>query len=191
MESILTSIKKMLGISEQYTHFDPDIIMHINSVLMTLTQLGVGPSSGFYIEDETTSWTEFIPDLTKLQAVKTYVYLNVRLVFDPSSLGSATLAAYERQIKELEWRLNISAEDSGIEYEDTTIDINAIEGVVINCVKLNVRSKPSSTAAIEGVLDVNNKVFVDATKSSGDWYYIFTNSGVQGYCLKTNIQVYL
>lgn len=110
MDSILTSIKKMLGIAEEYTHFDPDIIMHINTVFMSLTQLGVGPSEGFYIEDDMTEWDEFIPDPTKLQAVKTYMYLRVRLVFDSSSLGSATLAAYERQIQELEWRLNVAAE---------------------------------------------------------------------------------
>lgn len=110
MESILTSIKKMLEIAEEYTHFDPDIIMHINTVFMTLNQLGVGPSEGFYIEDDLTEWVEFIPDVTKLQAVKTYMYLRVRLLFDPSSLGSATLAAYERQIQELEWRLNVAVE---------------------------------------------------------------------------------
>ena len=110
MESILTSIKKLLGIAEDYEHFDSDIIMHINSVFMTLTQLGVGPSEGFYIEDEEALWVDFIPDLTKLQAVKTYMYLKVRLLFDPSSLGSATLAAYERQIQEYEWRLNVAAE---------------------------------------------------------------------------------
>jgi hypothetical protein len=110
MESILTSIKKMLGIAEEYTHFDPDIIMHINSVFMTLTQLGVGPSEGFYIEDDMTEWVDFVPELNKLQAIKTYMYLKVRLLFDPSSLGSATLAAYERQIQELEWRLNVAAE---------------------------------------------------------------------------------
>lgn len=110
MESILTSIKKMLGITEEYTHFDEDIIMHINSVFTTLTQLGVGPSEGFYIEDKTTEWVDFISDRNKLQAVKTYIYLKVRLIFDPSSLGSATLAAYERQIQELEWRLNAAVE---------------------------------------------------------------------------------
>lgn len=110
MESILTSIKKLLGISEEYTHFDADIIMHINSVFMTLTQLGVGPSGGFIIEDENAFWEDFIADTTKLQAIKTYIYLKVRLVFDSSSLGSATLAAYERQIQELEWRLNVAAE---------------------------------------------------------------------------------
>ena len=110
MESILTSIKKMLMVPEEYAHFDDDIIMHINSVFMTLTQLGVGPSQGFYIEDDSAVWTDFISDLNKLQAVKTYMYLKVRLVFDPSSVGSATLAAYERQIQELEWRLNVAAE---------------------------------------------------------------------------------
>lgn len=114
MESILTSIKKMLGITEEYTHFDADIIMHINSVFMTLTQLGVGPSSGFIIENADTYWEDFIADTTKLQAVKTYMYLKVRLVFDPSSLGSATLAAYERQIQELEWRLNVAAETDNV-----------------------------------------------------------------------------
>ena len=111
MESILTSIKKMLGIAEEYTQFDADIIMHINSVFTTLTQLGVGPSEGFYIEDKNDIWEDFIPDYNKIQAIKTYIYLKVRLVFDPSSLGSATLAAYERQIQELEWRLNVIAED--------------------------------------------------------------------------------
>ena len=110
MESILTSIKKLLLIPEDYDQFDIDIIMHINTVFMTLTQLGVGPSTGFHIEDDTTLWTDYIADPDKLQAVKTYMYLKVRLVFDPTSLGSATLAAYERQAQELEWRLNVDAE---------------------------------------------------------------------------------
>lgn len=112
MESILTSIKKMLGIAEEYKQFDNDIIIHINSVFTTLTQLGVGPSEGFYIENETSEWMDFIPDLTKLQAVKSYMYLKVRILFDPASLGSATLAAYERQIQEYEWRLNVIAESN-------------------------------------------------------------------------------
>ena len=110
MESILTSIKKLLLIDEEYTQFDPDIIIHINRVFATLRQLGVGPSKGFYIEDDTAEWTDFIPDPVKVQAVKQYVYLKVKLVFDPGSLGSATLAAHEREIKELEWRLNLDAE---------------------------------------------------------------------------------
>lgn len=110
MESILNSIKKMLGIGEDYDHFDPDIIMHINSVFMTLNQLGVGPTEGFVIEDDTTIWTDYIPDVTKLQAVKSYMYLQVKILFDSASLGAATLAAYERQIQQYEFRLNVAVD---------------------------------------------------------------------------------
>ena len=83
MESILTSIKKMLGITEEYTHFDADIIMHINSVFVTLRQLGVGPKEGFRIEDEASLWSDFISeDDMRFESVKTYIYLKVRLLFD-------------------------------------------------------------------------------------------------------------
>lgn len=109
MESILTSIKKLLGIAEAYEHFDPDIIMHINSVFMILNQIGVGPSEGFTIEDETSVWTDFIPETSKLEAVKTYVYLKVRLLFDPP-LNSTVVESINRTISELEWRLNVAAE---------------------------------------------------------------------------------
>lgn len=112
MESILTSIKCLLDIAENETSFDNALIMHINTVFMTLTQLGVGPSEGFYIEDASSEWIEFIPDLKDLQAVKTYMHLKVKLVFDPASVGSSTLASYERTIQELEWRLNASAESN-------------------------------------------------------------------------------
>ena len=109
MESILTSIKKLLGIAEEYEHFDMDLIMHINSVFMTLTQLGVGPEEGFTIEDETSEWIEFIEDPNKLQAVKSYMYLKVKLLFDPP-LSSAVIESTNRQIAEFEWRLNVAAE---------------------------------------------------------------------------------
>lgn len=109
MESILNTIKKMLGPSEEYDQFDTDIITHINTVFMTLTQLGVGPSDGFYIEDDTTTWLEFVPDLTNFQAIKTYIYLKVKLVFDPPQ-SSAVIESMNKQIAELEWRLNHAAE---------------------------------------------------------------------------------
>lgn len=109
MESILTSIKKLLGIAEEYDHFDPDIIMHINSVFMILTQLGVGPSTGFIIEDETTTWAEFVPDSVSIEAVKSYVYLKVKLLFDPPD-RSAVMEATNKLISELEFRLNVAAE---------------------------------------------------------------------------------
>lgn len=111
MDSILTSIKKLLGITEEYEHFDPDIIMHINSAFSVLTQLGVGPKQGFRIEDESTEWSEFLNDNLRLEFVKTYVHLKVKLVFDPP-LSSAVLESINRQISELEWRINISVDPS-------------------------------------------------------------------------------
>lgn len=109
MESILTSIKKMLGPTEEYTHFDPDIIMHINTVFMRLTQLGVGPAEGFFIEDDSSTWEDFLGDPTKLQMVKTYVYLKVKLIFDPPS-NSAHINAMKEQIAEFEWCLNVAVD---------------------------------------------------------------------------------
>ena len=109
MESILTSIKKMLGIPEDYKSFDQDIVMHINSVFMILTQLGIGPPEGFYIENEYDLWDSFLPDSKKLQTVKSYMYLKVRLLFDPPS-SSASIESMNRIISEFEWRLNVASE---------------------------------------------------------------------------------
>lgn len=109
MDSILTSIKKLLGITADYEHFDPDIIMHINSVFMTLQQLGVGPATGYSIIDEDATWDEFLPTGMQLEAVKTYMYTKVRLAFDPPT-SSAVLQAMERQASELEWRLNVAVD---------------------------------------------------------------------------------
>ena len=109
-DSILLSIKKLLGIAESDTYFDPDIVLHINSVLSVLCQLGVGPTEGFSIVDGYDRWEDFIADdPAKLQMVKTYVGLKVKLYFDPP-INSSILAAYERQITELEWRLNVQVD---------------------------------------------------------------------------------
>lgn len=104
MNSILTSIKKLLGIVEEDTYFDTDIIIHINSVLMALNQMGVG-KSGFIIDGADDEWGDFLDDSTNLEMVKTYVYMKVRLIFDPPTNSSVT-ASYEKQIAEFEWRLN-------------------------------------------------------------------------------------
>lgn len=109
MDSILTSIKKLLGITEEYENFDQDIIMHINSAFMILNQLGVGPKSGFSISDKSSTWNEFIPESSNLEAVKTYVHLKVKLMFDPP-LSSTVIEAIKSQINELEWRLNVSVD---------------------------------------------------------------------------------
>ena len=109
-ESILNSIKKLLGITAEYTNFDTDIIMHINSVFMILNQLGVGPSKCFRIEDEYTTWDEYITEDNDLDAVKTYMYLKVKLLFDPP-LSSSVLEANKQLINELEWRLTVQVKE--------------------------------------------------------------------------------
>lgn len=113
--SILTSIKKLLGITESCTDFDTDIIMHINTVLMTLNQLGVG-TEGFQIEDKNAVWSEFV-DSNKLAATKSYVHLRVKLLFDPP-LNSAIIKAIKESIKELEWRLNVRVESESEDDEE-------------------------------------------------------------------------
>lgn len=110
-DSILTSIKKLLGITEEYEHFDQDIIIHINSVFMILNQLGVGPSNGFSIMDKTAVWSDFISEGVNIEFVKSYIYLKVRLLFDPPTT-SAVMESMNRMISELEFRLNVSAESS-------------------------------------------------------------------------------
>ena len=110
-ESILISVKKLLGIDELDKHFDPDIIMHINSALMVLTQLGLGKSEGFIIEDDTKTWDEFLNEnfISKFAGAKTYVYMKVKLIFDPPP-SSAAIESMTRMVNEFEWRLNAAAE---------------------------------------------------------------------------------
>jgi hypothetical protein len=114
MESILTSIKKLLGIAEEYTHFDADLIIHINSVLSILTQIGVGPAEGFSIKDKSSVWEDFVPENSKWELIKSYTYMKVKLLFDPP-LSSSVMEAYNRTISELEWRILISGEEENVE----------------------------------------------------------------------------
>ena len=109
-QSILNSIKKMIGgISADDEAFDADLIIHINSAFSILSQLGVGPAEGFEIKDSTAVWIEFVDDDATFNLVKSYIYLKVKLVFDPP-LSSAVLECYKEQISEYEWRLNVAAE---------------------------------------------------------------------------------
>ena len=121
MESILTSIKKLLGIAENNKDFDTDIVIYINTVFSDLTSIGVGPSEGFSIEDEYSIWNDFISeaDAKKLNNVKTYMYLRVKLVFDPPT-NSSVLTSMQTQADKLEWKLNVAVEspDSNGEEEN-------------------------------------------------------------------------
>lgn len=107
--SILTDVKKALGITEDYTAFDLDIQMHINSVLSALTQIGVGPETGFQIEDKTATWDDLLGGDARFNMVKTWVYSKVRLIFDPPSTSFA-IAAQQEVIKELEFRIYMVSE---------------------------------------------------------------------------------
>ena len=107
-ESILTSIKKLLGIEETYDQFDPDLIMDINAVFMILNQLGIGTADCFSISDKTSNWVDFLgTDLTKLPVVKPYISTKVRLMFDPPT-SSAVIDEMNKLINEYEWRLTIT-----------------------------------------------------------------------------------
>lgn len=118
MDSILTSVKKLLGLPEAETAFDVDITMHINSVFSILRQMGVGPSTGYAITDKTDAWDDFIPDADAnyIEMVKSYVYLKVRQLFDPPT-GGAVANSSEKLIAELEWRLYFF---KNVEVEGTT-----------------------------------------------------------------------
>ena len=125
MESILTSVKKLLGITLECTNFDSDIIMHINSVFLILNQIGVGPSKGYRITDEFNTWDEFIPeDNPRLEAVKSYMYMKVKLLFDPPS-SSSVMESTNRLLSELEWRIytEVDKSSNGEEEKQNESDI--------------------------------------------------------------------
>lgn len=109
MSSILTDTKKILGIDASYTAFDTDIVLHINSVFSTLNQLGLGPAEGFEIADSSADWDDFTGGDIRLNSVKSYVYLRVRLLFDPPTT-SFLIASLQKQLEEIEWRLNTQRE---------------------------------------------------------------------------------
>lgn len=110
MDSILTSIKKLLGITKECTSFDADLIIHINSVFLILKQLGVGPEKGFSITGEYETWDQFLPEGSEnFEAVKSFMHIKVRLLFDPPT-SSVVMEAMNRMANEFEWRLNAEAE---------------------------------------------------------------------------------
>ena len=122
--SILDSTKKILGVAADYTEFDTDIIIHINSVFGTLNDLGIGPIDGFMIEDSEATWEDFLAGDNRFNPVKTYMYLRVRLLFDPPT-NSFLVSSLQEQIKELEWRLNVKREERDYPYIPELEDVDA------------------------------------------------------------------
>lgn len=109
MDSILNSVKKLLGITEDCHDFDTDIIFHINTVFMILYQLGVGPERPFSIIDNSATWSAFMGDAQNIEAVKTYMFMKVKTLFDPPQ-SSSVAEAQSNIISELEWRLNVAVD---------------------------------------------------------------------------------
>lgn len=109
-DSILNTVKHTLNLLPDDHVFDPTVLLHINSTLSTLTQLGVGPTQGFRIDDDTANWTDLLSGDDRLNNVKSYVYLQVRLLFDPPG-NSFAVTAIQKQIEELQWRINVARED--------------------------------------------------------------------------------
>lgn len=109
MDSILITIKRLLGIGDYCDQFDTEVIVHINSALMVLNQLGVGPPGGFMITSNAETWTDFLGDNKQIESVKTYIYMKVKLIFDPPQ-SSAAIESMNQLIKEFEWRLNVAVD---------------------------------------------------------------------------------
>lgn len=122
-DSILDSVKKLLSIDPSYLAFDIDVTLHINSVFATLQQLGIGPASAFYITDNSTKWTDFIGVNPNIAFVKSYMFLRVKLLFDPPTTSFA-LQSFEKQIEEFEWRFTVAADEfARIDQVDSPDDI--------------------------------------------------------------------
>ena len=125
--SILTNIKKMLGVDADYKVFDTDIIIGINSALMALQQIGVGPTDGILIADSTNEWSELLTNTKKVEAAKSYIYLKVKLLFDPPTSGFV-VDCINKQLEELAWRLMMQTD---IAIEDVVDEDEEEEEVVL------------------------------------------------------------
>lgn len=118
-DSILKSVKKLLHLPADYEQFDLDVLIHINSAFATLYQLGLGPTDEFIVQDDTKKWADYIGSDKYIQSIKTYVYLSVRLVFDPPTTSYA-IDAFKNQLEELAWRLNVQREEE--KWQDPTLE---------------------------------------------------------------------
>lgn len=115
LDSILTTIKKLLGIDEEDVSFDTDVMIHINSVIPNLSQMGIGPKNGFIVTSKDQKWSDYIgSSVINLEGVKTYLYLKIKLIFDPPT-NSTTIDAINKNISELEWRMMLAVETNNLE----------------------------------------------------------------------------
>lgn len=166
-QSILTSTKKLLGIEEDYEQFDMDIIIYINSAFMSLNQLGLGPEDGFVIYSKSEEWTSFLDDRKDLEAVKSYVYLKTRLIFDPPQMGYL-VEAINKQVSEIEWRLNVQV-DPGTKSSNN--------GAAFDHAKLNNRSLPNQHPAL--AISFTDGSSLQAKYDSGQFGTVFDPTSIE------------
>lgn len=115
MDSILNTIKKLLGIDAADDSFDTDIIIHINSIIPNLSQIGIGPKNGFIITSSEQKWSDYIDSrVINIEGVKTYLYLKIKLIFDPPT-NSTTIDSINKNLSELEWRMQLAIETNNLE----------------------------------------------------------------------------
>ena len=114
-DSILDTIKKLIGIDSEDDSFDVDILTAINSTIPALSQMGIGPKKGYIVLSRDNTWTDYIPNQTiNLEGVKTYIYLKTKMIFDPPA-NSTTIEAFNKVMSELEWRMMLSVETNNLE----------------------------------------------------------------------------
>lgn len=164
-DSILISVKKLLGIAKDYEHFDTDVIIHINSAFSILTQLGVGPPSGFIVSGADTKWNDFISDLSQIEMIKSYVYQKVRLMFDPPA-SSAAIDALQRSINEFEWRINVAVDPSKQdEYTKPESDLDEHAKITATSERLgHVKIGKNIKVSEDGTISTNQNEFVTEEK---------------------------
>jgi len=115
MESILDTIKQLLGIPIEDESFDTDIKVYINTITPNLAQMGIGPKNGFIVISKDQLWSEYVDStIINLEGVKQYIYLKVKLIFDPPT-NSTTVQAINDSLKELEWRMMLAVETNNLE----------------------------------------------------------------------------
>ena len=194
MISILTSTKKLAGMTEEYTAYDDQIIMYINSTLLRLKQIGVGPSEGFVVTGYSETWEQLIPnDKFLRESTKAYVGAKVKMQFDPPTASSA-IEALKQMISEYEWCLNVEAESNPVEEptdkpsDDPIVNKDTI-GVVVDCTTLFIRSKPDPLSEVLGTLTRGAEVIIDKDDSADEFYKVKTSNGITGYCDKDYIEI--
>ncbi len=115
MDSILNNVKKLLGIDSEDDSFDIDVMTMINSTIPSLAQMGIGPSNGYIVTSADDKWTDWITtNDINLQGVKTYLYLKIKLIFDPPT-NSTVVEAFNKNLNELEWRMMLAVETNNLE----------------------------------------------------------------------------